>query len=441
MNQYWNNRRVLGKGFYTKGVFILIILISNFLNAQTFKENLRKASLFFESYNLECEKENAELWGISYCDNLILDDNMNRILFSKQSIDIEGKGVFENGLYCYFYPETMTFSPGVKSFGKKVFAILNFDEVDNKEKQLEIAFHEMTHKIQRDSNFTFTYNNSHIDKKMGRVFVRLEASALSKALSNSNKNDSGYVIDALYFRNKRQSLYPNSKQNETRFELTEGLAKFSGMIIVYKEKSINLLLKDLQSLEEGHFESRTFGYFTGAAYAFLNKDSLKWNHNIYHIGDITEITKRIYNINDSVILNRDEEYLYEKYNYSTILKEEENREKELLIQDQSRLDRLKNSSKLKIQNLDNYIIHLRVSPYKLNDSIIYYSKLGIEDEFGYIYSENECFMIGKDIIFLLPDNLSIKEMNNNYCDEKICIKLKAKYRIVKYKNYYIIERK
>ncbi|MDR0971252.1 MAG: hypothetical protein LBM25_02585, partial [Bacteroidales bacterium] len=418
------------KNFIVFYIFIIVVLSGY---AQNFEQNLDKAYKFFELYNTECKKENAQLWNISYCSNLAIIDNENRILFSLEPIIIEAKEYFQDGIYCYVYPETMMFSSGVNKFGDKIYALLNFDD---KDRMLETAFHEMTHKFQEDSNVNLSYNNKHIDTKYARAYIRLEAKALFNAFTKDNKRD--FIIDALFFRQKRQNMFIDAKENEDAFELIEGLAQFSGMIIAYKDSAVNLLINDIQNLIKGYFDARTFGYYTGDAYSFLNNDSLHWNYNIYDVGCITAITKKIYNITDIDLQSQDEDNLFKQYDFSSIFKEEEKRENAMIAKNKEKLKILENNPKLIIQNLNNYTLHLRVSPYIINDTITYYSTIGIEDKFGYIYTENDCFIIEDKIIFILPNDLNIEQMNNNFCDNNFCIKLNKNYAIEKQDSNYIL---
>jgi len=216
-------------------------LCCNLIYSQPSKDEIKGAEFFFQEFNKRCSKENGELWGISYCSSVLLIDRENRFIFSQEPININSKQNHKCNVYYYSAPKDILLSCGVRKIENK-----NYAEVDINEQDInliiETAFHETTHKFQDDNDYNLSYDNSHAETKFGQLYIRLESMALINALSNKGDIRREYIKDALYFREKRHKMFSKSKENETKFELAEGLAEFSGIYLTYADTSINVFL-------------------------------------------------------------------------------------------------------------------------------------------------------------------------------------------------------
>lgn len=428
-----------------KRVFLLSVLFSlcatNLLYSQPSKDEIKGAEFFFKEFNKRCSKENGELWGVSYCSSLILIDRENRFIFSQEPININSKQNHKGIVYYYSAPNDMLLSCGVTKIDNKNYAAVDINEQDIN-LIIETAFHEITHKFQYDIDYDCIYNNFHIETKFGQLYIRLESMALINALSNKGDLRREYIKDALYFREKRQNMFKGAKENETKFELSEGLAEFSGIFLTYGDTAINVFLSRFnKNIGEDRIGVRIFGYNTGASYSFLNQDSLHWNYNVYKIGDITQITRTIYNIGDKELSSIDEALLFKKYNYDALLQKEDSIEKAINNRNISLLEKLEKGNLLKIIWDGNTRIGFNPNNQTIiNDSITYYDFIEITSSWGRVYSNYAgCFLISNYFYFILPDDLTIKEINEGYCNEKLCFKLNSNSEIIKEGNNYVIE--
>lgn len=429
-----------------KRVFLLSVLFSlcatNLLYSQPSKDEIKGAEFFFKEFNKRCSKENGELWGVSYCSSLILIDRENRFIFSQEPININSKQNHKGIVYYYSAPNDMLLSCGVTKIDNKNYAAVDINEQDIN-LIIETAFHEITHKFQYDIDYDCIYNNSHIETKFGQLYIRLESMALINALSNKGDLRREYIKDALYFREKRQNMFKGAKENETKFELSEGLAEFSGIFLTYGDTAINVFLSRFnKNISEDRIGVRIFGYNTGAAYSFLNEDSLHWNYNVYKIGDITQITRKIYNIGDKELSSIDEALLFKKYNYDALLQKEDSIEKAINNRNLSLLDKLEKGRTLKIKIDDKAIFGMNSNTQTIiSEGITYYQDLEFTSFCGRIYSHIGCFLKSDYFYFILPDDLTLKEINEGYCNEKLCFKLNANFEMIKQGNNYVIESK
>jgi hypothetical protein len=82
---------------------------------------------------------------------------------------------------------------------------------------ISLLAHELFHKAQPSLHFPRNNdpNNSHLDKKDGRIYLRLELNALLKAVNaTSTKEMKIHVRNALTFRKYRYMLYPGADSTE-----------------------------------------------------------------------------------------------------------------------------------------------------------------------------------------------------------------------------------
>lgn len=415
---------------------------TNLLFSQPSEDEIKKVDSFFNEFNKRCSKENGELWGVSYCSSLILIDRENRFVFSQEPININSKQNHKGSVYYYTAPKDMLLSCGVTKIENKYYAAVDI-QFENIYELIETAFHETTHKFQYDSGYKLSYNNSHVETKFGQLYIRLESMALINALSNKGGIRREYIKDALYFREKRQNMFKDAKENETKFELSEGLAEFSGIYLTFGDTAINVFLTRFnKNIGENRIGVRIFGYNTGAAYSFLNQDSLHWNYNVYKIGDITQITRKIYNIGDKELSSINEALLFKKYNYDALLQKEDSIEKAINNINLSLLDKLEKGRTLKIKIDDKAIFGMNPNTQNIiSEGITYYQDLELTSSWGRIYSHIGCFLKSDNFYFILPDDLTLKEINKGYCNEKLCFKLNPNSEIIKQGNNYVIESK
>jgi hypothetical protein len=77
--------------------------------------------------------------------------------------------------------------------------------------------------------------SEHLDAVDGRYWLRLEWRALARALRASGEPRALAVGDALAFRQARRMLYPDSVESERTAEISEGLAQYTGTVLVRQQ--------------------------------------------------------------------------------------------------------------------------------------------------------------------------------------------------------------
>jgi hypothetical protein len=163
----------------------------------------------FEELRQMCAHDGGRMWGVSLCGPTRIVDRQSRAVVANQAapatlpkeIGIANTAVDWNGVRW-----TMVVGPlPDDAFARKM-----------------LLAHESFHRIQQSLGFPVAGPaNTHLDSIDGRYWLQLEWRALAKALTG----DRQAVRDALVFRARRRSLFPNAAKDERELEMHEGLAE------------------------------------------------------------------------------------------------------------------------------------------------------------------------------------------------------------------------
>lgn len=172
------------------------------------------------------------------------------------------------------------------------WAMLILPLPQDKTGRIQLLTHELFHRAQKDLGFE--QNNpdcSHLNDKDGRIYLRLELEALKLALEETTRQDF-HLQNALYFRQKRHSLYPAKVQNENLLEMNEGLAEFTG--IIHSNRTMQDTKTYFRSAIDRFIKSptyvRSFAYQTIPVYGYLlRQKDVKWNQKLNNDSNLTQI--------------------------------------------------------------------------------------------------------------------------------------------------------
>jgi hypothetical protein len=158
-----------------------------------------------------------------------------------------------------------------------------------------LLLHELFHRIQEDVGLAAENPpNAHLDARDGRIWMRLEMRALAEALTNRGSARTASIRDALDFRARRRSLYPDAAAEEDALERNEGMAEYTGLVLsgLPSEILADRAAVDLERREASESLSRSFAYATGPAYGVLLDESGKpWREELIGgatLGDLLE---------------------------------------------------------------------------------------------------------------------------------------------------------
>jgi len=150
-----------------------------------------------------------------------------------------------------------------------------------------------------------------------RISILLEMNALRQALSSEGDERMRAIHDAISIRASRRHEQPEVYLSENMQELNEGIVTFTHIYLVHG--SADALLAEysdgmMRTMAESSGLGAMFPYFTGAAYAFLLRDTgVAWQYDLTWDTDLAALLKEAVGITDLIPFD---EIDLELYGYS-----------------------------------------------------------------------------------------------------------------------------
>jgi len=392
-------------------LFLLTIFFNANIEAQNDSLDLIKASEYFHEARVLSDIDNGNLWGIKlYGPMLFINPQTHFIIANEQ--DSIGTLKKTGEVFCGQLPVEMNVAnTSVKWRGTK-WTMVVWPLPENKFQRKTLLMHELFHRIQDKLNLTlYSHPSSHLDKKEGRILFRMEWKELVAALEFKGEERTAHIKNALLLNRYRKELYPEADTLESRLELNEGLAEYTGFRLSGEPEDsiISFWTHSIRFGERIPSFVSSFAYITGPMYCFLLDNSgKKWREKIGEVKSLTKLLAESYSIkfNDSV---KDEalNYLMTKGD-SEILDFEEAREKKM--EEQTALLKEKFFQKpviiLKLENMSVQYDPRNLIPI---DSIgTVYPNIRISDNWGILEVNNEAFLASdwRSIIVALPEKFA-----------------------------------
>lgn len=275
-------------------------------------------------------KKSYSLWNKDLYGPILLVDPKTRQVFANEA-DTAGILKQNEDLFTGTLPDPINIANTAMRFAGKSWAMIMLPLPQNKQDRNNLLAHELFHTIQPSLGFTLNNpENNHLDKKDGRVYLRLELEALKKAVQSSSKNElHRHLASALTFRKYRHLCYKGADTTENLLEMNEGLAEFTGFIVSgrTKEQAKVHFVNGIHTFFTNPTFVRSFAYQTIPVYGYLLYGKNKnWNKEIGPKTNLTNYFIKAFNINTSANLKAAVESLSDSYNGKTILQEETARE-------------------------------------------------------------------------------------------------------------------
>ena len=223
----------------------------------------------------------ADLWGRSLCGPLILVDPATGRAVT--NVDPKIAGFSRAGeTWVGELPADVPMSNTAIELGGNRFAEIMLPLPGDSLDRRVLLAHESFHRIQPELGFTGReMDNSHLDTKDGRIWARLEMAALKAALTSRDWRPA--ARDALEFRAKRLSLFPNGSASEAALLANEGLAEYTGIKVGAGTNAVAMAVRRIDTGPNRQSLIRTFGYVVGPAYGILlDRTSAKWRSAALH---------------------------------------------------------------------------------------------------------------------------------------------------------------
>lgn len=313
-----------------KLLVLLIFLIAKIASGQ--KPADENISVFFNEIK-EITKQNFNLWSTDLYGAILLVDPKTRQVFSNEADSANVLKPFKN-IYSGILPQNINIANTSVDFNGKRWAMIMLPLPKNKKDRVNLLAHELFHRVQPSLGFVlYNTENNHLNEKNGRIYLRLELEALSRAIQTSSKKEMlQYLNDALVFRKYRQNLYNNSNITENQLELNEGIAEFTGVIM--SGRNNKEMTEHFTNAINDFFKNstfvRSFAYQTIPIYGyFLYNKNKNWNKEISINTDLTDYFIKSFKVK----IPDDLEYFVKKkskfYNGDKILEEEKEREEKI----------------------------------------------------------------------------------------------------------------
>jgi hypothetical protein len=288
--------------------FIIILVFCIFQSNCLFSQDstlVNDISGYFKEIKI-ATNQYKELWNIDLYGPILIINPFNRQVYSNYP-DTEGVLKQYDSIYTGIMPnEVMIANTAVDWDGKRWAMVLLPYVSKNRNERLNLFCHELFHLSQPILGFDLkilfsklpedfdkkNIDNNHLDKKDGRLYLRLELNALLQAIQSKDAIETQtHMGNALIFRKYRYMLFPYARFTENLLELNEGLASYTGITMSHKDEleTKKYLEQSLSEFEQSPTFTNTFAYITTPVYGYiLSQENKYWNKNINISTNLTD---------------------------------------------------------------------------------------------------------------------------------------------------------
>lgn len=268
-----------------------------------------------------------DLWNLDLYGPLLLVDQKTRQIYANYP-DSSGILKPDGRIFTGILPNNINLANTSLKWSGKLWAMIMLPLPENKSDRLDLLSHELFHSSQRSLGFNNrNSDNNHLDKREGRIYLRLELEALRQAmLSETNAETNENLSNAMFFRKTRYTLFPEAASEENILELNEGLAAYNGLVMSVRDEGEAKKYLDRKLTEFQSFPTfvRSFAYLTTPIYGYLLLQKEKyWNRKIADTSDLTGFFIKAFNLNVPPVLCQE---CMNRYGFNKIADEENRRE-------------------------------------------------------------------------------------------------------------------
>jgi len=271
--------------------FLLVLLSAIALLRPALGVDPSIAEQYFKEAKTIADKDGGRLWGRRLGGPMIFVDRGTRSAVANQA-DGEGRLSRAGSLFVGTLPPGVPIAnTGVDWAGVRWTMVawpLPADRLD----RAGLIGHEMFHRIQPDLGLSMPESPcSHLDTLEGRYWLRLEWRALHRAMTAPGNAWKAAARDALLFRARRRSIFPESAAPERAQETNEGLAEYTGLRLRGTSATVTRMFvaTKLDGAASLPTFVRSFAYQTGPAYGLLlDMSKPAWRRGIRPTDDLGE---------------------------------------------------------------------------------------------------------------------------------------------------------
>jgi len=212
--------------------------------------------------------EGAEFWGKAWSSQVMVVDSATRYGASPTS---PGSGLFSptSSIWVGRIPSGPNLQEPLMRWAGQTWCLVAYPLPKNPQEAAQKIFAALWNGKASEMGFPLTnHPNKHLNTLEGRIWLRMELQALSKALNTTGIPQRGAVADALAFRRFRRDLTPGAANQERSTEWVAGLGIYTGIMLSGTPDAKAYVLHQIkESAASGEFEAGLA--WTAAAYGLL----------------------------------------------------------------------------------------------------------------------------------------------------------------------------
>lgn len=307
--------------------FTALLITTNAVQASHYSAD--SLLLYFRQVE-EATFRHHTLWDKDIYGPILLVDTATREVYANLP-DADGVLKLDKGVYRGVLPKKITFSNTDIQWSGTHWAMITLPLSTGEEDRIDLITHELFHVAQPSLGFEpRREDNNHLDLREGRIYLRLEMTALEAALKARRFNRAEeHLRNALIFRKYRQMLFRGSETTENSLEQLEGLATYTGQIMSGRNKWQwrEYLIRRVEQFEKIPSFVRSFAYETVPVYGFFlyQKDN-QWNKEVDEDTQFTEFFSEAFGVDRRILLQSYVKQVAEEYRGRAIADEEAKRE-------------------------------------------------------------------------------------------------------------------
>lgn len=408
-------------------VLFFLLIISNICAQNNLKEISEAAKYFKEAKSLSYA-DNGELWGVKLYGPMMLAYPETRLIIANEP-DNENFLEEINGVFVGILPDELNIANTAFDWNGKKWTMVMMPLPEDQFIRNSLLMHELFHRIQNDINIPlYNYTCDHLDKKEGRILLRIEWDELFSALNYGNDERLKHIRSAIILNKYRMKLFPEADSLESRMLLNEGLAEYTGIKLSGAPESVvnNILSDKIKHANMIPSFVRSFAYISGPLYSFLlDKSGIDWRTNINETSRITEIIQSAFEIIITDDVQVEAQSILNDYKDSEILIFEENRAQKQI----AKLEHLKEkflSKPVLVLPLQNMSMQFNPSNLVSIENVgTVYPNIRITDNWGILNVTNDALIPAnfRSVLISLPDNFSLQQDQTNIHSDDWTIEL------------------
>lgn len=306
-------------------VFVLILCVSITSCSQSNSKPMEKAAPCFENLRKVSDADDGKLWGKALYGPMMFVDVQTRNLVANQQ---NKENSFEQNGDVFFghLPDDIIIANTAIDYCGENWTCVIWDANRDLLTNTHLLIHESWHRVQGEIGLPACGSfNQHLDETEGELLLKLELGILKDLLQNDSKDLTEGLRDAMTVRKYRQTLFPNS--NENQFECHEGMAEYTAFKLLPLDNDSEAIRKGLvaaaimKGMDNTGF-SNSFAYLTGPAYGLLLDDMVPdWRKSVCSGQTIPDVISTEVSIPDTVD-NTEIERISVRYNVKEYLDKE-----------------------------------------------------------------------------------------------------------------------